>query len=89
MKKLINSITEAIQLLKTGYTLIIVENKTGIVYKENQYFLMNENWHSKLKEEDLIETFSNNTFVIYESQNEGEISLQKDEEYYQWRNKYL
>lgn len=89
MNKIIDSVTEALQLLKNGYTLIIVENKTAVCLKNNSYFLINENWHSKLKEEDFISTFSKNKFIVYEKNNDGDISLQKDEEYYQWRNKYL
>lgn len=89
MNKMIDSMTEALQLLKKGYTLIIVENKTAVCFKNNYYFLINENWHSKLREEDFADTFSKNKFIIYEKSNDGDISLQKDEEYYQWRNKYL
>ena len=52
MKKKITSIIEANNLLKAGYVLVIVENKTAVCIKESAYFLMNENWHTKIKEDD-------------------------------------
>lgn len=89
MKKKITSIIEANNLLKAGYVLVIVENKTTVCIKESAYFLMNENWHTKIKEDDFMEMFENNTFMIWENSLGEGISLQKDEEYYVWRHKYL
>lgn len=89
MKKKITSIIEANNLLKAGYVLVIVENKTAVCIKESAYFLMNENWHTKIKEDDFMEMFENNTFMIWENSLDEGISLQKDEEYYEWRHKYL
>lgn len=89
MKKKITSIIEANNLLKAGYVLVIVENKTAVCIKKSAYFLMNENWHTKIKEDDFMEMFENNTFMIWENSLGEGISLQKDEEYYAWRHKYL
>lgn len=89
MKQIINNVYEASQYLKEGYVLIVIENKTIIHFKNEQFYLMNENWHSKLNESDFISTFFDNTFFVYEVQEEDDSSNQKDEEYYQWRSKYL
>lgn len=89
MKKKITSIIEANNLLKAGYVLVIVENKTAVCIKGSAYFLMNENWHTKIKEDDFMEMFENNTFMIWKNSLGEGISLQKDEEYYAWRHKYL
>lgn len=89
MKKKVTSIIEANNLLKSGYVLIILENRTVVCIKNGIYFLMNENWHTKVKEENFIEMFENNTFMIWEDSTEEGISSQKDEEYYAWRHKYL
>ena len=88
-KKKITSIIEANNLLKAGYVLVIVENKTAICIKESAYFLMNENWHTKIKEDDFMEMFENNTFMIWENSLDEGIKKKKDEEYYAWRHKYL
>lgn len=89
MKTKITSIIEANNLLKSSYVLIIIENRTVVYIKNGAYFLMNENWHTKIKEDDFLEMFENNTFMIWEDSIDEGISSQKDEEYYAWRHKYL
>lgn len=86
--KIIQSTYEAIPYLKAGYILVIVENKTAVCIRDDAYFLMNENWHTKLKELDFIDMFQENTFMVWQSKEEG-ISQEKDDEYYAWRSKYL
>ena len=80
---------EANALLKSGHVLIILENKTAVCIKDGFYFLMNENWHTKIKESDFLAMFEHNTFMIHKNSLDDGISLKKDEEYYAWRHKYL
>lgn len=87
--KVIKSIYDAVQLLKSGYTLVILENKTAVAIKKGLYFLISENWHTKMNEQDFMEAFENNTFIIWETKKDDGISVEKDEEYYAWRSKYL
>lgn len=88
MTMIIEGIEEAISYLKQGYILIVNENRIVLYYKGDAYYACRENWHSSMKESDLRSLFYMCSFQIYKPKKE-EISLEKDEEYYAWRSKYL
>lgn len=84
-KVIIKQSMNAMNYIKQGYVLYMLETKT-IVYKENEKIILyHEKWHSKMSEADFVETFENNTFQLIEDRKEVEISKEKDDEYYQWR----
>ncbi|MCF0105996.1 MAG: hypothetical protein HUJ53_04490 [Holdemanella sp.] len=83
--KQIETMATAIPLLKQGFVLLMIENKVLVHKKDNTYFLYHENWHSSMNEDDFIQTFIKNTFMIYQEKKEDLISKEKDDEYYQWR----
>ncbi|MDO4467439.1 MAG: hypothetical protein Q4C49_10630 [Bacillota bacterium] len=86
MQVIIENVRDTIPYLKKGFALVVIENKTIVAYRNEGIFLQNENWHTTIKVDDFLELFENNTFLVYENK---EIEIGNDEEYYQWRAKYL
>lgn len=80
-------IIEAIEKLNDQHTLICVENHTLIGLKKDTIYIWNEKWHSRLPKSDFISLFQDNTFIVYEE--DHGIDMEKDEEYYKWRDRYL
>ena len=56
-------------------------------YEKEKIYIWHSQWHSKLSRNDFISLFQQNTFEVYE--NDHGIDMEKDEEYYAWRNRYL
>ena len=61
--------------------------RIGMEKRKNLLLMDNSQWHSKLSRNDFISLFQQNTFEVYE--NDHGIDMEKDEEYYAWRNRYL
>lgn len=80
-------ITEALERLQNGHILICIENRILIGLKNKKIFLWHEKWHSRISKQDFISLFCDNTFIVYED--EAGIDMEKDDEYYAWRNRYL
>ena len=84
---LLNSFKEALIKLKEGYTLFSVNNKVV-----SYFALVNETVRVKsanafyvIKVEELADLFKDNKFYIYEAIEDVEISKEKDDEYYSWK----
>lgn len=84
----IESVYEALELLKQGIILIEEKKRTIIFIRDGRINLKNMQWNSKLGEDDFISLFDQSVFYVYEPKNSSEISDEKDAEYYAWRNKY-
>lgn len=85
---LIKNSNNALNYIKQGYVLYMLENKV-IVYKDKDAIILyHEKWHSKISVNDFLDTFENNTFQLIEGKKEVDISKEKDDEYYQWREHY-
>ncbi len=82
------TIQEALSLLNQGYICIMVENKTMVRFLKGMYALSGQQWHTRMNEDDFLQVFKDNTFIVYED-TQGGISAEKDEEYYAWRQMYL
>lgn len=80
-------ILEAIENLKENHALICLENRALIKMETDKVYVWHVQWHTKLSKNDFVSLFQKNTFEIYE-ENHG-IDMEKDEEYYAWRNRYL
>ena len=78
---------EAIEKLKDSHALICLENRALIKMEKDKVYIWHSQWHSKLSRNDFISLFQQNTFEVYE--NDHGIDMEKDEEYYAWRNRYL
>ena len=55
--------------------------------EKDKVYIWHSQWHSKRSRNDFISLFQQNTFEVYE--NDHGIDMEKDEEYYAWRNRYL
>lgn len=78
---------EALLYLQKGEILISSEGM--IVIKQDKRILCRANqWHAVLSDEEFLSLFEHSSFFIYEKKEE-EISSLKDEEYYQWRRRWL
>lgn len=84
----IEDIQLAFEMLCRGEILIAIESRTILYRKEKMIYAKQEYWHSAIQKEDFFNLFKNQTFKVYEPKEE-EISKEKDEEYYQWRQRYL
>ena len=80
-------IIEAFEKLKDSHALICLENRALIKMEKDKVYIWHGQWHSKLSRNDFISLFQQNTFEVYE--NDHGIDMEKDEEYYAWRNRYL
>ena len=80
-------IIEAIENLKESHALVCLENRALIKMEKDKVYIWHSQWHSKLSRNDFISLFQKNTFEVYE--NDHGIDMEKDEEYYVWRNRYL
>lgn len=80
-------ILEAIEKLKDNHALVCLENRALIKMEMDKVYVWHMQWHTKLTKKDFVSLFQKNTFEIYE-ENHG-IDMEKDEEYYAWRNRYL
>ena len=80
-------IIEAIEKLKDNHALICLENRALIKMENEKIYIWHHQWHSKLSSNDFISLFQKNTFEVYE--NDRGIDIEKDEEHYAWRNRYL
>ena len=79
------SVTIALSLLKSGYFLysIIDGVKYEFRYMNNLIYISSDNIHIKVDEYKFLEVYENNQFQLIE--NNEEIDILKDEEYYSWR----
>ncbi len=75
------------QALKEYAILICVEDRTIVYQKKKKIYLQNEKWHSCINYADFYTLYAKSHFVIYEN-DDIQIDEKKDEEYYQWREKY-
>lgn len=82
------SVYEIIPYLKQGYVFIEIENRIIVCFKNEKIWLRHEQWHTKLKENDFMELYEDSTFIMHKQKDE-EISKEKDDEYYAWRQRYL
>ncbi|MCI9040420.1 hypothetical protein [Dubosiella newyorkensis] len=80
-------IEKAMYWLEQGHVLQMIESRTLVQKKGKMYQLVSDQWHSCLSPTDFVSLFSNNTFVL--SQSEEGIDEKKDEEYYAWRRRSL
>jgi hypothetical protein len=80
-------IIEAIEKLKESHALVCLENRALIKMEKDKVYIWHNQWHSKLSRNDFISLFQKNTFEVYEK--DHGIDMEKDEEYYAWRNRYL
>ena len=78
-------IIEAFEKLKDSHALICLENRALIKMEKDKVYIWHS--HSKISRNDFISLFHQNTFEVYE--NDHGIDMEKDEEYYAWRNRYL
>ena len=83
---ILQSPLEALPYLKEGYTLRVVEKPILLKMKNKILYSSSHQWNVRLKLEDFLEIFKNNTFILVKE--EDGISEEKDEEYYRWRSKY-
>lgn len=74
--------------LKQGYILMIGKDKTLVRKQNHTILLSNENWHTKLNENDFYDLYKDMQFYLYVEPVDT-IDEKKDEAYYQWRNTYL
>ena len=77
-------IDQALPYLKQNYVLYCLDSKVILYLQDSMIVLYNEQWHSRIKLEDFLTSFSNCHFQLIE-QYDSSISKEKDDEYYQWR----
>ena len=87
-KYLIKSIEEAYQKLKDGEILIaIINNQTTFFKRQKDSILANDKQKLlKLSVDNFFEIFKNEVFTIYQ-EDEGQIDVLKDVQYYNWKHK--
>ena len=87
-KYLIKSIEEAYQKLKDGEILIaIINNHTTFFKRQKDSILVNDKQKLlKLSVDNFFEIFKNEVFTIYQ-EDEGQIDVLKDVQYYNWKHK--
>lgn len=87
-KYLIKSIKEAYQKLKDGEILIaIINNQTTFFKRQKDSILVNDKQKLlKLSVDNFFEIFKNEVFTIYQ-EDEGQIDVLKDVQYYNWKHK--
>ncbi len=87
-KYLIKSIEEAYQKLKDGEILIaIINNQTTFFKRQKDSILVNDKQKLlKLSVDNFFEIFKNEVFTIYQ-EDEGQIDVLKDVQYYNWKHK--
>ncbi len=88
-KYLIKSIEEAYQKLKDGEILIaIINNQTTFFKRQKDSILVNDKQKLlKLSVDNFFEIFKNEVFTIYQ-EDEGQIDVLKDVQYYNWKHKW-
>ncbi len=77
-------INEALKLLKEG--ILLKDNKTIFVFKNNKFCCYFDGSLVKINEEDFIELYKNDNFYIFEDK-EIIIDETKDEDYYRYYKK--
>ena len=87
-KYLFKSIEEAYQKLKDGEILIaIINNQTTFFKRQKDSILVNDKQKLlKLSVDNFFEIFKNEVFTIYQ-EDEGQIDVLKDVQYYNWKHK--
>lgn len=87
-KYLIKSIEEAYQKLKDGEILIaIINNQTTFFKRQKDSIFVNDKQKLlKLSVDNFFEIFKNEVFTIYQ-EDEGQIDVLKDVQYYNWKHK--
>ena len=86
----INDLRLALVLLRDKRILVsaTAKIKTLILMRESKIVVTNENVTYTISEEDFLELFKNDTFVVYKQDNFDSSQLEsKDIEYYSWRHK--
>ena len=87
MNQSVQSIPEALRLLKEGQ-ILISDSRVILFQKEDQLYAKGLSWQAALSRKDFLDLFEQNTFWVYEKKEE-KISSEKDEDYYQWASRYL
>lgn len=81
-------IETCIEKIKQREVCIVKETRAIVYYRNKRVCILEPHWHTTLSEDDFIYLYKNQTFALYMGQ-DFEISNEKDQEYYAWRNKYL
>lgn len=74
----------ALNLLKQGEILLTSngKKKSFVVMKKENVYIQNDVSSYTLSFEEFQQLFGESKFIIFNPQNDGEVDLQKDEEYY-------
>lgn len=82
------NIYTALEYLKDNYIVVSFNNHmTSYFYKNNNKIVVTtSNLKLKISEKDFLESYKDNKFSLVED-NDLNIDLKKDEEYYFWKNK--
>lgn len=80
-------INEALSFLKKHYVLFAnVQNiKTYFYYKNNFVRVVSANSSFNLSEDDFFSLYKDSKFYLIEDNNSVEIDVEKDKEYYSWK----
>lgn len=77
---------EALIYLKKGEIIKTINQPFFyFILLENKIIVMNENSRSQLSIDDFNHLYSHEKFTLHLSEKETEISLEKDQEYYSWK----
>ena len=81
------TILEALVLLKKHMLLVanVQNSKSYFFMKEKYICVLTNNSSFKLKEEDFLDLFKDTKFYIKDDENSIDIDIEKDKEYYSWR----
>ncbi len=87
MEEEIFKINEMLPLLKTGIPFFGISNnsKKQFYYSKKCIIVIDTFSRYKLSEKDFIKLFSDMNFYILDLSKEVEIDVEKDKEYYSWR----
>lgn len=79
-------IETALKYLKAGYRLTTIEkNKEKIFYKDGEISIYSENKFFVLSIYDFLSLYQNSFFLIDENNSQEEVDIEKDKEYYSWK----
>ena len=87
MNQSVQTIAEALRLLKEGQ-ILISDSRVILFQKGELLYAKGISWQAALSVNDFQRLFDQNTFWVYEKKEE-KISSEKDEDYYQWASRYL
>ena len=79
-------IEEALIVLKQGELIKTINQPFFyFILLEEKIIVMNEHSRSQISIDDFKELYAFEKFLIHKAEKETEISLEKDQEYYQWK----